>query len=65
MTEAQGDIVIRLLVEIRDALVAMTGGGVVESEGCEHPDDRRIDVSTFHDRNHWVCGVCRFDSKHE
>lgn len=31
--------------------------------GCEHPEDRRVDLSTPADRDHWVCGICRFDNK--
>lgn len=30
---------------------------------CEHPEERRQNVSTWGDTNHWICGVCRFDNK--
>lgn len=50
---------VQLLHDIRDGIVA----SVAESDDCEHPEDRRIDLSTLDDRGHWVCGVCKFDSK--
>jgi hypothetical protein len=36
---------------------------IEEHQGCQHPDDRRVDVSGLNDRDHWICGVCRFDNK--
>jgi hypothetical protein len=62
VTEAQGERVILLLWEILQRLEAFAAP-VEEPEGCQHPEERRISLSTFNDPNHWVCGVCRFDNK--
>ena len=32
-------------------------------EGCPHPDDARVDLSTPGDPGHWVCAICRYDSR--
>jgi hypothetical protein len=45
----------QLLTEIRDALVAPE----IVIDGCDHPEHRRVDFSTFSDPNHIICGVCR------
>jgi hypothetical protein len=64
MTDEQFAVLVVLLTDIRDVLVA----GIQASEEqvgaeCPHPDDQRIDVSTPGDRNHWICNACRFDNK--
>lgn len=56
MTKQQGEQMIALLTQIRDALVPPE---VSEPEGCTHPEDRRVDMSTLSDPAHIVCGVCR------
>ncbi len=50
---------VQLLCDIREGLIA----DAVEDEGCQHPEDRRISLSSFGDLDHWVCGVCKFDNK--
>lgn len=52
-------IQVQLLMEIRDGLVAQ----VAESNDCAHPEERRINLSTFGDENHWICRDCKFDNK--
>jgi hypothetical protein len=61
VTEAQAETVIALLMHIAETLDAMVPPA--DPEGCEHPEDQRISLSTFADQNHWVCRVCRFDNK--
>jgi hypothetical protein len=34
-----------------------------ESDECQHPEEQRVDMSSFGDFNHWICRVCRFDNK--
>lgn len=59
MTDAEF-MIIGLLTEIRDALVPVP---VEPSDVCDHPEARRVDLSTFGDRDHWVCADCRYDNK--
>jgi len=49
----------RLLFDVRDALVVQQA----ESTECEHPEEKRISLSSMGDLNHWVCGLCKFDNK--
>ena len=58
---SNADQIIALLTEIRDLL---TPPAVAEEPTeCQHPDEARVNLSTFGDRNHWICGVCRYDNK--
>lgn len=52
---------VQLLMDMRDALVVEAA----HDEGCTHPEEKRISLSTPSDLDHWVCGVpgCRFDNK--
>ena len=50
---------VQLLMEIRDGFVA----DAAQTEGCPHPEERRVDLSTLGDANHWVCRDCQYDSK--
>lgn len=50
------DAIHSVLSEIRDALVPPPDEPI---DGCQHPDERRIDLSTMADRHHIVCGVCK------
>jgi hypothetical protein len=56
MTDAQFDALHDVLCQIRDALVPQQEE---PSGGCDHPDDKRVDMSTFSDPNHVVCGKCK------
>jgi hypothetical protein len=62
VTDQQADVVIFLLQEIVDRLDAFAAMGA-EPEGCQHPEDKRIELSSMGDPNHWVCKLCRFDNK--
>lgn len=57
MTDAQFAIIATLLTEIRDALLAPMPN---DDEPCGHPDDARIDRSTF-TRVRWTCRACGHD----
>ena len=71
MTEAQAQAILVLLAaqlqvsqEIRDLLQLQTAVlDDVASEGCQHPEEARIDMSTPRDWGHWICSVCRYDNK--
>lgn len=58
MTDDQFAMIAGLLAEIRDALVPVDDDGT-----CQHPEDKRVDLSSFGDRDHWVCRICKFDNK--
>ena len=58
MTEQQAARVIELLEGIYVALAPQE-----PSDECEHPEDERIDLSSFGDPHHWVCRICKFDNK--
>ncbi len=62
MTDAQAELMIGLLTEIRDALVPPQAVGDDQAP-CEHPEDRRVDLRSFGDRDHWVCKDCKFEHK--
>lgn len=52
---------VQILMDIRDGIVA----DVAESNECEHPEEKRVSLSTQSDLNHWVCALCRFDNKRD
>lgn len=61
---------VSLLLEIRDLIRDSIAAASAEDDpnvgfmtGCQHPEDSRIDLSTFGDLKHWVCKDCRFDNK--
>ena len=62
MTAAQFQAMMGVLGEIRD-LLAMQTVAMETPEECQHPEDKRIDLSTFGDLDHWICRACRFDNK--
>ena len=53
---------VQLLMDIRDGIVANVA---TEDDGCPHPEDRRVSLSTPDDLGHWVCLECKFDSKRD
>ena len=71
VTDEQFQIVVGLLVtqlarleEIRDGVNALNQTVEVETtDECPHPEEQRVDISTLNDLNHWICTVCKFDSK--
>jgi hypothetical protein len=49
---------VSLLREIRDALVPP----VEEETGeCPHPEQARIDLAGFDNREHWICKACKYE----
>lgn len=62
MTEQQGDLIIYLLQEIINRIDSFAAMGA-EPEGCQHPEDARVNLSSFGDSDHWVCKLCKFDNK--
>jgi hypothetical protein len=50
---------VRLLASIEAALAVE----VADSNECQHPEARRVSLSTPSDLNHWVCLDCKYDSK--
>lgn len=62
VTDEQFSIIVGLLVDIRDGIVALCAQPE-QSDDCPHPEEQRISLSTPADPNHWVCNACRFDNK--
>jgi hypothetical protein len=52
---------LQVLVDIREALVV----DMAESNECEHPEARRVSLSTPSDPDHWVCLDCKVDNKRD
>lgn len=61
VTDQQFDIIVGLLTDIRDGLVIVASD--VSDDGCSHPEEQRVSLSSFGDLDHWVCRLCRFDNK--
>ena len=57
MTNEQFLIISGLLAEIRDLLTPAE----VVVEGCPHPEDKRVSLSTLSDPDHWVCRDCQHE----
>jgi hypothetical protein len=59
----------RLMLEIRDLLrevvkeLRVLTTTDIEEDGCSHPEQERVSLSSQGDLNHWICKVCRYDSK--
>lgn len=51
---------VALLSDIRDGIVAEASAG---EGGCDHPEEKRVSLSSQGDLNHWVCALCKFDNK--
>jgi hypothetical protein len=67
MTDEQYAALMAVLLDIRHALFAgieaVGEEAEPDDETCQHPDTLRVDLSGFHDPDHWVCSVCRFEHK--
>lgn len=64
MTTEQGDQIIALLEGITQRIDYLALGAQDSTE-CPHPEEKRVDLSTYGDRDHWVCRVCKFDNKQQ
>lgn len=47
-----------LLREIRDALAPVEEAPADE---CQHPDEKRVDMRSIHEREHWICSSCKYE----
>jgi hypothetical protein len=64
MTDHQFQVLGALLIEIRDAVLALSQEVIVEtSDECTHPDEQRVSLATPGDPHHWICHACRYENR--
>lgn len=50
--------IIRLLGEIHAVLVPPLDE---PSDDCPHPEERRVDMRSVGERDHWICAACKHE----
>ena len=61
MTYGQIKQIRELLAGILAVQASLLIPAVEVVEGCQHPEDSRVSLSTFSDPDHWVCRLCQHE----
>ena len=65
MTEDQFAVLMTVLYDIRDAVLALSVVEEVDDDPdvCQHPEEARVSLATPGDPFRWICNQCRYEHR--
>lgn len=52
-----------LQLQMTDQLIAKLSGEPIQPEGCQHPEDKRINITTMGGPRSWLCKLCDYEHR--